>query len=260
MFDMDRWLKRLWMVNGVLLLGLLVLGTGALLVSWLSGAFGGKNSVVAPDTTRAGPIKPRAVRFSAPREIWSTKTRVVIVRYGKGQQGAGFGSGSDMSSGAAYLYRGDRDSDGPRVNLIFLTGTEPGRVLLDRPAFISWLDYPTDKSDSLQRWITYHIAFDDSNKDGRLDSDDRSELYVSDLEGSDLRRVLPPGMRLLDEDPLGDGRHLIVTALQVPNDWRGSEDELRERAYLYDVPTGVTTPYVGLDSLVQRAARVLGRP
>jgi hypothetical protein len=29
---------------------------------------------------------------------------------------------------------------------------------------------------------------------------------------------------------------------------------------LYDVPTGVTTPYVGLDSLVQRAARVLGRP
>ncbi len=48
MFDMDRWLKRLWMVNGVLLLGLLVLGTGALLVSWLSGALGSRNAVIGP--------------------------------------------------------------------------------------------------------------------------------------------------------------------------------------------------------------------
>ncbi len=252
MFDMDRWLKRLWMVNGVLLLGLLILGTGALLVSWLSGAFSAKNAVIAPDTTRSGPVKPRAVRFSAPREIWGTKTRLVVVGYGKSQQGAGLRE--------YYSSDGSSDQSGPRVNVIFLTGTEPGRVLLDKPAYIGWLDYPSTKSDSLQRWIRYHIAFDDTNKDGRLDSDDRADLYVSDVDGSNLRRVLPPGMRLLDDDPLGDGRHLIVTALQVPNDWRGPEDELRERAFLYDVQTGATTPYVGLDSLVQRAARVLGRP
>ena len=259
MFDMDRWLKRLWMVNGVLLLGLLVLGTGALLVSWLSGALGTKNAVIAPDTTRSGPVKPRAVRFSAPRDIWGTKTRLVVVGYGKSQQGAGL-SGSNMSMREFYSYDGSSDASGPRVNVIFITGTETGRVLLDKPAYIGWLDFPNDKSDSLKRWITYHVAFDDTNKDGRLDSDDRQELYVSDVEGLNLRRVLPPGMRLLDDDPLGDGRHLIVTALQVPEDWRGSEDELRERAFLYDVQTGATAPYTGLDSLVQRAARVLGRP
>jgi hypothetical protein len=260
MFDMDRWLKRLWMVNGVLLLALLILGTGALLVSWLSGAFSRNNAVIAADTTRGAPAKPRAVRFSPPREIWGTKTRVVIVRYGKGQQGAGFGSGSDMSSREYYSLDGDRGSAGPVVNLIFLSGTEPGHVLLDKPAYVDWFDSPTAKSDSLQRWIAYHIAFDDTNKDGRLDSDDRVDLYLSDLDGTHLRRVLPPGMRLLHQDPVGDGRHLIVTALQVPNDWRGSDDELRERAFLYDVQTGATTPHVGLDSLVQRAARVLGRP
>ena len=157
-------------------------------------------------------------------------------------------------------YDAGSDGSGPRVNVIFLTETEAGRVLLDRPAYIGWLNYPSTKADSLERWITYRIAFDDTNKDGRLDSDDRQDLYVSNVDGSNLRRVLSPGMRLLDEDPVGDGRHLIVTALQVPNDWRGSEDELRERAFLYDVQTGATTPYVGLDSLVQRAARVLGRP
>lgn len=259
MFDIDRWLKRVWMVNGVLLLALLILGTGALLVSWLSGAFGGKDAVVAPDTTRSGPVKPRAVRFSAPSEIWGTKSRVVVVRYGKGQQGAGL-SGSGMNEQGFYSYSGDRDSNGPMVNLIFLTGTQPGRVLLDKPAYVSWLRYPREKDDSLQRWITYHIALEDTNDDGRLDSDDRVDLYVSDLDGSNLRRVLPAGMRLLDEDPLGDGRHLIVTALQVPRDWRGSDDELPQRSFLYDVTTGATAPYAALDSLVQRAARVLGRP
>ena len=260
MFDMDRWLKRLWMVNGVLLLALLILGIGTLLVSWLSGAFGGKNAVIAADTTRGAPVKPRAVRFSGPGEIWGTKSRVVVVRYGKGQQGAGFGSGSGMNDREFYSYGGDKDSDGPMVNLIFLNGTQPGRVLLEKPAYVSWFRYPREKDDSLQRWITYRIALEDTNDDGRLDSDDRVDLYVSDLDGSNLRRVLPPGMRLLDEDPLGDGRHLIVTALQEPRDWRGSDDELPQRSFLYDVTTGVTAPYAALDSLVQRAARVLGRP
>jgi hypothetical protein len=255
MFDMDRWLKRLWMVNGVLLLVLGVLATGAILVTWLSGALGTKNAVLAPDPTRGADVRPRAVRYSPPRAIWGTKARVVVVRYGKGQQGTSFGLGSEMSS-----YAGDREADGPVVNLLFLTGTSPGRVLLDKPAYVRWFDYPSSKDDSLQRWLSYRIAFDDTNADGRLDSDDRVDLYVSDLDGSKLRRVLPTGMRLLDHEAVGDGRHLVVTALQVPEDWRGSDDELPQRAFLYDVPTGTTTPYAALDTLVRDAARVLARP
>src|SRR5437667_945584 len=257
MFDMDRWLKRLWMVNGVLLLILMVLGACALLVHCLSGAFGGKTAVLAPAPTGRAAAKPRAVRYSPPRPIWGSKTRVVIVRYGKGQQGAGSGFGS---RGYAESYGEYREGDGPVVNLLFLTGTAPGRVLLDKPAYVGDFDYPSSKDDSLQHWLTYQIAFDDTNADGRLDSDDRVDLYVSDLDGSNLRRVLPPGMRLLDHHAVGDGRHLVVTALQVPKDWRGSDDELPQRAFLYDVPTGTTTPYTALDSLVRDAARVLARP
>ncbi len=250
MFDLDRWLKRVWMVNGVLLLVLMLLGTGALLVTWLSGAFGGKNAVLAPAQTSGADAKPRAVRYSPPRPIWGSKTRVVVVRYGKGQQGAGRGFGS-------YEYR---EEDGPVVNLLFLTGTAPGRVLLDKPAYVGDFDYPSSKDDSLQHWLTYQIAFEDTNGDGRLDSDDRVDLYVSDLDGSNLRRVLPFGMRLVDHHAAGDGRHLVVTALQVPKDWRGSDDELPQRAFLYDVPTGTAAPYAALDSLVRDAARVLARP
>jgi len=250
MFDMDRWLKRLWLINGVVLLILLVLGTGTLLVTWFSGAVGGRNAVVAPDATGGAAVKPRAVRYSPPRPIWGTKSRIVVVRYGKGQQRSGMGFSS-------YEYR---DDDGPVVNFLFLTGTAPGRVLLDKPAYVGDYDYPSSKDDSLQHWVTYRIAFGDSNGDGRLDSDDRGDLYVSAVDGSNLRRVLPAGMRLLDEHEAGDGRHLIVTALQVPKDWRGSDDELPQRAFLYDVTTGTTTPYAALDSLVRDAARTLARP
>jgi len=257
---MDRWLKRLWMVNGVLLLVLVVLVIGGLLISWLSGAFGGRNAVLAPDPTRAAAVTPRAVRYSPPRAIWGTKTHVVIVRYGKGQQGSGFGLGSELRTREYYSYSGDRVADGPVVNLLFLTGTAPGRVLLDKPAYVGGFDYPSSKDDSLQRWLSYRIAFEDTNADGRLDSDDRVELYISDLDGTNLRRVLPPGMRLLQHDAVGDGRRLVVTALEVPKDWRGSDDELPQRAFLYDVQTGTTTPYAALDSMVRNAARVLARP
>lgn len=260
MFDLDRWLKRLWMVNGVLLLVLVILGTGSLLISWLSGTFTGKDAVIPPDTTADTAVRPRAVRFSPPRHIWGTTTRIVVVRYGREQQGAEFSAGAALSGAEFYSYSGRRDQNGPVVNLLFLDGTGPGRVLLDRPAYVSWFDYPRDSSDSQVRWITYHIAFEDTNGDGRLDADDRDALYVSDLDGRNLRPVLPPGMRLLDEDPVGDGRHLIVTALEVPKDWRGSDDELLQRAFLYDVRTGVTTPHLALDSLALKAARVLGRP
>lgn len=257
MFEMERWLKRLWFVNGVLLLILLVLGIGAFLVSWLSGAFTRPNAVLAPDVPHAD-AKPRAVRYSPPRTIWGTKSRVVVVRYGKGQQGAGFGSGAGLSRD--YYSYGDGDADGPVVNLVFLTGASPGRVLLDKPAYVGWFDYPSSKDDSLQRWLSYRIAFEDTNGDGRLDTDDREDLYVSDLDGSNLRRVLPPGMRLLHHEDVGDGRRLVVTALEVPRDWRGSDDELPQRAFLYDVATGTTTPYTALDSLVRAAARILARP
>jgi hypothetical protein len=200
MFDMDRWLKRLWLANGVLLLILLVLGGGALLFETLSGAFGPRDAVLAPGANGAPAARPRAVRYSPPRPIWGTKNRV------------------------------------------------------------AWFDFPTSKEDSLVKWATYRIAFEDTNHDGRLDSDDDVNLYVSDLDGSDLRRVLPQGMRLLDHQALDDGRHLIVTALELPKDWHGSDDQLPQRAFLYDVPTRTATPYPALDSLVQNASRILSRP
>jgi hypothetical protein len=242
MVDMDRWRKRLWSVNGVVLLLLVVLGIGAILVAWLSGLSTGGNAVIPPDTGAAASAQPPAVRFSAPRRILGTSTRLVVVRYGKGRQ------------------RGYDEGGGPVVNLLFLDGAQPGRVLLDRPAYVRNFNYPEGSADSLQHWIEYYIAFEDTDRDGQLDSDDERDLYVSDVDGTNLRRVLPAGLRVLEATPVGDGRRLFVSALEVPQDWRGSDDELPQRAFLYEVRGSVLTPYATLDSLAQRAARILARP
>lgn len=84
------------------------------------------------------------------------------------------------------------------ANVIFLDhNLEPVHTLLDRKAFIhsvrypgkSQYDYETGIRDTVQRHITYKIAFEDSNKDGRMDSDDNLGLYVSKLDGSDFTTI-----------------------------------------------------------------------
>src|SRR2546422_2900601 len=146
------------------------------------------------------------------------------------------------------------------VNAIFLEpGGGPGHLLLDRPALIRSVNFPRSKDDSLQAWITYEIAFEDTDGDGGLDENDAASLYVSDLHGGSFRRVLPEGWSILAHEPL-DGRRIVVLALRsAERGDRRSLEEPPERAFFYDVQTGRAEPYAALDSLTARAARIVGR-
>ncbi|HEY0770500.1 MAG TPA: hypothetical protein VGD31_09195, partial [Sphingobacteriaceae bacterium] len=98
----------------------------------------------------------------------------------------------------AYAYTDDIQEVEDVVNIIFLNkALEPIRTLLDRKAFIHSMRYPgkseyayeVEITDTVQRHITYEIAFDDSNKDGRIDSDDNLGLYLSNPDGSDFTTI-----------------------------------------------------------------------
>ena len=81
---------------------------------------------------------------------------------------------------------------------------------------------------------------------------------VSDLDGNNLKPVLPTGWRLKDYTSRNDRRTLVITAFASPK--AGEKfDERRalERAFLYDVQSGKLEPFAALDSLVARAGRVL---
>jgi hypothetical protein len=270
----DRLLKRVWLVNGFILLALGVLSLGMVLYTLFTEFRGPTEPAVRvgagkPDAASV----PRAIRYGAPVPIRGTATQLVTVHHGEADQppGKAYGMAETWSSGGHGYYR----ADGPLVNVIFLIpGAPQGRILLDRPAFIGELNHPSvsgraarvilDPSeviaaDSLQTWISYEIADRDTNGDGKLSAEDRAGLFVSALDGSGLRRVLPETYWLVSHAPTQDRRGLLVMALEPPRGKEVKQEEMRQRSFIYDVASGRLAPYAALDSAADRAARIVGR-
>ena len=246
---LDRSLKLVWLVIGSLLLLGLVAGLVASAVSFFAsgGGGGGSGEASVPAAGAQGARDVLPVRYGTPKPVPGSAFRVAEVR-------APVAEGDDDDGGSSRS-RGREETQ--LVNLLFLSpGEGGGRLLLDRPARIESTDYPVE-GDSARPWITYRIAFRDTDGDGRLSVLDRAGLFTSTLGGDSLRPVLPEGMRLLAQSPLGDGRRLVVLALEVPADTTIPAERWRQRALLLDVPTGTLRPYTALDSLAAAAQAAL---
>lgn len=261
--DLDRFFRRIWLVNGVLALLLLMIALGVAGYGLLSERWNRREQGVRPGSNAAPPaadLRPRAIRYDVPERILNSDWTLVQVGYGT-DYGKG-GSGSLAVTSRAYGVYG---REGVLVNVAFLPPDGgPGRLLLDRPAYIRTLDFPRvpnrqDEPVDSVPWITYSIAFDDSDRNGRLDEEDAAELYVSDLDGSNFRRVLPPGLRVRSTEVRPD-RSLLVLALDGRGAERRPEDQLPQRAFRFDPRTGRLSADGALDSLAATAGRILGRP
>jgi len=86
------------------------------------------------------------------------------------------------------------------VNILFYRRSDYSdpHLLLSEKANIVLLDIPFMKSDSLQNFILYGIVTEDSNGDGRLNSEDHTDLFLSDLSGNNLRSITDEEVYLVD--------------------------------------------------------------
>lgn len=249
--SLDRTLKLLWLTIGALLLLFLVAGGVMILAQVIGNAGAGSEAVRVAGGERPAREEPRAVRYGMPDSIRGTATRIVMV-----------------SNGTAYAYRertsakfessGGRMS-GAEVNVMFVDAAG-ARLLLDRPAYIHEVDYPRSRAEGTEPrpWISYVVALDDTNRNGRLDQSDAVALYVTDLDGRNLRPVLSPPLRYQSHQGLGPTR-ILVYALQGPTGAAVDEDRMRQRAFIYDVASGQLAPYAALDSAAARAGQILQR-
>lgn len=264
--DPDRLLKRLWLVIGFLTLPLFVLGLFEIGSEFMRDLRGGDEFVVAAPTNE--PVADglnRAVRFDVPEAIRGVDAQLIVVRHGTAYEAPAM-----LSGGAASLERAQFTSlryfsSAPIVNVMVVPTAGAGRLVFDRPAFIHFVGFPGDgdsRSDSLQTWISYEVALDDTNEDGQLDTGDAITLYVSDLHGLNVRRVLPEGWSLRSQRTLSDRRTILMTALQRPTEssreWK--PEEAPQRAFLYDVATNARRPFASVDSLASRAGAILAAP
>jgi hypothetical protein len=247
--DSDRRFRRLWLINGVLFLVVLVGAVGAIIYGIVTDRLSDSPEVRAePRVGDDGqPPAGRAVRYSVPSRIQGSAVQLVEVQHGRAEE-------ARVTMSGAGLYGGY--GEGPSVNIIFLDpGATAGRLLLDRPAFIDVVAYPRTKDDSLRRFISYEIVFDDTNRDGTLDREDAAAVYVTDLEGRGLTRASPDGIDVSAQSLMPDG-NLMIVGTPVPPKGE-TADRMPMRAFVFDVARRTTTPLAALDSLASRAGTIL---
>lgn len=239
--SLDRTFKLTWLGIGALVLLFLLVGL-VMVVSQVT-----RNAGAATEAERVArgeekdERQPVAVRYGMPDSIRGTQTRIVRVH-----GGAAPGRRSSYES-SSY---GDVEI---AANVMFVD--EAGvRLLLDRPAYIREVSYPRTE-DAPREWISYVLALDDTDRSGRVDGRDAMALYVTDLDGRNLRPVLGPPLRYRAHQPFGPGR-ILVHALEGTGD---DEAQMRQRAFIYDVRTGRLSPYAAMDSAAERAGHILRR-
>jgi hypothetical protein len=247
MSRVDRVLRWVWLINGVLLLALLVFGAGFVAIGALSG-LGGGSPASQPSKSADSSATPDGggeIRYDPPVPVRGNGVRVVLIR-----RGTGYTYSSTASSAPA-------GGEGAVVNVAFLDAAG-ARLLLSGPGFIRRVRFPGHDpaeaaGDSALRWMVYEMALKDTNADGAVDDRDRRSLYVTDLGGRGLRQVLPDGYELREWAGQPDGS-LVATGLELAPAAGG---RMRQRAFVLD-PAGAMRPYAALDSVAAEAARIAG--
>lgn len=250
--DPDRFLKRLWLINGICLMLLFI----ALAVTLIRDAtrvtsrpWEELTTVAVVPETDTESKQPRAVRYDEPQTIHGSETRLISVRHGQGYYDL-----HDTSAG--FFAVGYSSSSGPVVNAIFVQPDGEGHLLFDRPAIVLSIKTPP-RDLSGQEWIAFQVVFEDTNGNGRLDRDDRRDLIVTNLKGFGAQRVLDDGYDVTWFGPTVDGTEVIVYALQVVPS--SAKNDLRQRAFVFDPALGQLQPYGIVNELSEAAGTIFGR-
>jgi hypothetical protein len=219
--SLDRALRIVWLVIGVLLLGTLLVS----LVFVAAGFLRTRGAGEAADRAVAEGVAGEAgggVRLTLPQAMRGTDTRIAFVAREGGRAARAPEPGRVQGV----------------VNVVFLDADGAARLLLDRPAEIREVHFPAAgvAEEGMEGWITYEIG-----------SGGEVGLYLSDLTGRALRPVAVPPLRYLAHRPFGAGR-LLVSALDG--------DPPRQRAFLYDPEAGSLEPFTALDSVADEAGRI----
>lgn len=248
--SLDRTLKLLWLGIGGLLL-LFLLAGGVMVMSQMIRNAGAGDEAVRVAASAQPRQQRRAIRYTPPFPVRGTQTQIVMVSYGDDHEAYAYASGGYASSGPREA----------QVNVMFVDG-QGARLLLDRPAYIREVSYPevrdTPPADPPRDWISYVISLHDTNGNGELENRDAASLYVSDLDGRNLRPVTRPPLRYGRHAALDPAR-ILVYALEPPPGEPVAEERMRQRAFIYDLRAGRLSPYAAMDSAAERAGRILRR-
>jgi hypothetical protein len=149
------------------------------------------------------------------------------------------------------------------INLIFLDKNyKVMRKLLEQNASITQLEVPAfdfkyeeSRIDTTIRHITYQIAFEDSNEDGILNEEDDRDLYISNLDGSSLKKV-STGWDVEYSEFVHSGKKLLI--YYTVRDKQRDEYK-RSKFALYEIRSGSLTQLTDVDAMVEGIEKELNK-
>jgi len=143
------------------------------------------------------------------------------------------------------------------INLLFLDldGSNP-HLLLEKRAFIEAADIPDDR-DSLQHFNLYRMVFNDTDGDQRLTRLDRSDLYCSDINGRNLRRITVDSLRVTDYTKSLQEEKVYISAKVRPKNGERPEEDWSEHLFVYDVRANLLSSFFADDEILKEARMLL---
>jgi hypothetical protein len=231
--EVDIWLKRIWLLIGIILLLIALVGGVALLIDLVStrhtgGPLVGLNS----QPKGSDSLITQDISFDEPKRVGKTELLSIGVRV------RDLISPEPTSALRIMKYSEIPYSDYQNlVNIIFTKRDGSGSYpLLDKKAFIKTVDIPSEL-DSLQSYNLYDISFFDTDHDGRITGKDSSQLFISDINGEHLFQVTRRGSSLIWYQKSSDRKqvYLLVKESSMQADMR--PEDWPERLYAFDVST-----------------------
>jgi hypothetical protein len=97
-------------------------------------------------------------------------------------------------------------------------GSDSLTTLTDRPVLIERITYLKSLADKTKKQFLVYVLEDmDSNKDGKLDSNDIKDLYISNIEGSNFKKLSVDFQELIDWNLIESQNRLYFRTIEDIN-------------------------------------------
>jgi hypothetical protein len=252
--NIDSWIKRIWLTIGILVLVLFVVMGVVMLWEYLITSRQHTGILIGPDAHPKGvdSLVAQDIVPHFPQRIGTTDLVYI------GLHIRDLSAPTPAASMRIMKYSGEPMY--PQANLVnIIISKKDGsgaHLLLHRKAFIKTADIPSTY-DSLRTFCLYDIVFYDSNKDGRINEADSSQLYISDLDGEHLTQVIPDGAILVNQTISNDNKYLYVLLKQRPHQEHIDPKDWPERLYAYNITLRMLAPFPSGNTVYDESKKLI---
>ncbi len=182
--------------------------------------------------------------FSLPERVYGSDISLISIEQ-QGHYSRAFSSGSSYERGT-------------KANVLFFD-LKAGyyHLLLSEKASINKMDYPESRADSLQKVIFYDISLKDTDGNGRINSEDESNYFISDLSGMNFKRIKLDGYVVVEHQFIDKYNYIYLLCAKDPRNKEIERENWERVLFEYDVKKDELLKLEDLNMLIGKAKQIM---